>query len=108
MSKVRSLVCVPEFNCDEMCMITPPDFSGGLRSSGGHIHLSRSDFETAKDDALMIDPISKNDLIKLLDYFLATPFVIIDNDHSSAARRKLYGRPGSLRPTPYGARIRYS
>jgi hypothetical protein len=44
----------------------------------------------------------KQEAVKLLDLMVGCPSVIFDRDETNKARRKLYGKCGEFRPTPYG------
>lgn len=100
--------CNPEFNADECMQITPPDFSGSLRSAGGHIAVGRTDFKDKidKDGFALMSFETKLELVKLLDCFVGLPFTLIDNDTTSLRRRKIYGSPSSHRPKDFGIEYR--
>lgn len=102
----KQVGCNPEYNADELNMITPPDFSGNLRSSGGHLSLGRADYKNADKNQILMDFDSKINLTKLLDYYVGVPFTLIDNDPTSAARRQIYGRCSSHRPKDFGVEYR--
>jgi hypothetical protein len=101
--------CNPEFSAWEVEVVTPPQFEGGFRSLGFHQHIGRSDYKQYLDDAdgvPLIDPYSKIDAIKLMDIFVGIPLIVIDKDPTSVARKSLYGRAGSHRPTEFGVEYR--
>lgn len=85
-----------------------PDMSeiGTLRVCGGHIHIGRSDWKECNDDAWLIEPWSRIKTTRALDLFLGIALTLIDKDPSSKTRKKLYGRAGSMRETPYGLEYR--
>ena len=105
-SESQAVGCSPEFNADKIEMIMPPDFSGNLRSCGGHVSVGRVDFETADENDTLMSFQSKIDLIKTMDYFLGVTFTLLDADKTSTRRRAIYGTPSSHRPTPFGAEYR--
>lgn len=99
--------CNPEYNADEKSEIIPPDFSGNLRSAGGHVAIGRTDFEKVLgEEVYLMSYDSKINLARLLDYYLGIPFTLIDNDKTSTARRSIYGRPSSHRPKDFGLEYR--
>jgi hypothetical protein len=67
----------------------------GLRSCGGHVHVSY-DCEYNKKDVNFI-------LINRFDYFLGLPSLKEDKDKR---RRKIYGNLGTYRNKPYGIEYR--
>ncbi len=75
----------------------PANFIDTTRTGSFHIHLGYDKLN---------DMDKKIKFIKLLDAFLGCTSVVIDKDESSKARRKLYGRAGEFRPTPYGIEYR--
>lgn len=82
--------CEPDFNAwtgKENPKPKPPH--PFMRSAGGHVHI-----ETKLDPKLVG---------RACDLFLGVPSVIMDD---GAARRKLYGKPGSIRFKPYGVEYR--
>jgi hypothetical protein len=81
------------------------DFTSGLRTGSFHIHVGNQEWETNPEGLLMSDE-SKGMAIRLLDIFVGVPSVIFDRDFSSGTRRKLYGKAGEHRPTPYGIEYR--
>jgi len=97
--------CSEEYCAHEVDLCVPPDFVGGFRSAGGHVHLGRSDFENPSDDFL-IDDFSKMDVIKAMDVFVGLPSVLMDSSQPSKDRKKLYGQAGRHRPTEYGVEYR--
>lgn len=83
-----------------------PEVIGNLRVCGGHIHIGRSDFQTAPPEAMLLSFQSQIELARMLDSTLATALTYLDKDESNVERKKLYGRPGSIRNTPYGIEYR--
>lgn len=66
----------------------------GLRSAGGHIHVSYSP---------KVDEEFNREIVKAMDIFLGVPSVLIDRDNQ---RRKIYGAAGSYRDKDYGLEYR--
>ena len=94
-----------EFGCD-------PDFNayrGGrrnprpaaeddtFRSCGGHIHVGHPRLSTPEDRIMMV---------KLMDCTHGLCATTLDRGESAIARRKLYGKAGTFRPTEYGLEYR--
>lgn len=104
--------CTPEFCADSVSMVTPPDFSGTLRSSGGHLSMGRADFEEMykkgidRSNLILLNFQSRIDLAKLLDYYVGVSFTLLDNDPTSIARRSIYGQPSSHRCPKFGLEYR--
>lgn len=104
--------CNPEFcaYAQEACF--PPDFVDSFRSAGGHIHIGRSDFEKYDEDAaedenvFLLSVASKQSMIKYMDIFVGCPLTLIDDSAASVERKRLYGKAGRFRPTPYGVEYR--
>lgn len=69
-----------------------------FRSGGGHIHLGGG--------GVLQDEYGKLALVRMLDIFLGIPSLILDQDPTSAARRKLYGQAGRHRIKDYGIEYR--
>lgn len=63
-----------------------------LRCAGGHLHIG--------------SPGLQESFVKLLDVFLALPFVLIDADDTIKRRRKIYGKAGRFRKPAYGIEYR--
>lgn len=64
-----------------------------LRTAGGHVHIGY-------DNPCLG---SAESLVKMLDYTLGIPSILLDTD---AKRRKLYGKAGTMRPKEYGVEYR--
>lgn len=89
--------CNPNYDVYRRSMNLPADFKDGLRTGSFHVHVG------AKE---LMGMDEKEDAIKLLDIFLGVPSVIFDRDETAGERRKLYGKAGEFRPTPYGIEYR--
>lgn len=86
--------CSPDFNAWTICQNPRPEGdSTNLRSTGYHIHVGYDD----PNDEVSLE------LIKAMDLFLGVPSILIDPDTD---RRKLYGKAGCFRFTPYGCEYR--
>lgn len=98
--------CEPELNAYEMRTILPPDGATGstFRSGGGHIHIGHltGDEYPLKDQT----DVGKWWVARYMDWFVGLPSLVMDNDPTSQARRKLYGGAGNLRMKPYGIEYR--
>ena len=68
----------------------------GLRTAGGHLHIGYSHLMDCDFDV-------NCDVVKMCDYLLGLPSVLMDKDDR---RRELYGKAGSLRHKPYGVEYR--
>jgi len=97
--------CDPEFDAYLMDMVEPPKGGHTFRSAGGHIHLGNTTFQTTMEGYLL-DFNDKIEAIKLMDLYVGIPLVLMDNDPTSPARKKLYGKAGRFRPTQYGVEYR--
>ena len=86
--------CSPDFNAWTICQNPRPEGdSTNLRTTGCHIHIG---YDDPDDDTSL-------ELIKAMDLFLGVPSILIDPDID---RRKLYGKAGCFRFTPYGCEYR--
>jgi len=85
--------CNPSYDCYAQAERIPSPFATGLRSGSFHIHLGSE---------LLLPFENKDKMIRLLDLLVGCPYVIIDRDETSLARRMLYGKAGEFRPTAYG------
>lgn len=119
--------CDPEFCAYNVEMCFPPDCTDTFRSAGGHIHIGRKDWgnfhmkdtegnlimeenqyipNEQAEGTVLIDGMSKIDIIKLMDIYVGCALILIDQDPTSHARKKLYGKAGRHRPTHYGVEYR--
>ncbi len=94
--------CNPSFNAYDRCQNPIPEFKGGLRSGSFHIHIGHPGLVGEG----MNNIAKKGEVIKLLDFMVGLPSLSFDEDESSVHRRRLYGRAGEFRPTPYGVEWR--
>jgi len=105
-----------EFGCDpDFCAwkleenqrveIDDPTF----RSCGGHIHIGCLDEDKKEihpESQFLLDPFGKIDMVRGMDLFHGIISTILDNSKAAIERRKLYGKAGCHRPTPYGVEYR--
>jgi len=98
--------CSEEFCAYDLRKCEPPEAGGTFRSGGGHIHIGRDDYKEPSSPFL-IKGRSKVNVIKMMDLVVGVPFTGIEsNDPAALERKKLYGRAGRHRPTPYGVEYR--
>lgn len=98
--EAKELGCTPDFNAWSGGMNSPPEAPSNMRSAGGHVHLGWT------NDKDPFDPdhfYSCCTLVKMLDYYLGVPSLLLDSD---TERRKIYGKAGSFRAKPYGLEYR--
>lgn len=102
-----------EVGCNpETCAYTFQDFQKDeclfantqLRTAGGHIHLGNSIIDQYSD--CQKNYYNRLFLVRMLDLFLAIPFVQINNDASEKMRKQIYGQAGRYREKPYGIEYR--
>lgn len=97
----QELGCEPDFNAWLRAVNPrprPPVRT--MRSAGGHVHLGWSDAVDFTDPSVT-EFIER--LVKNLDWTLLLKSMEWDSDNT---RRKLYGKPGTFRPKPYGMEYR--
>ena len=81
------------------------------RYAGTHLHIGApvnpsNAIERAAVDALL-EPLKKMEVVKVLDYLVGNTIVLLESmDFSFTSRRKVYGKAGTYRPTPYGIEYR--
>lgn len=95
--KAKEAGCSPNFDAWGSCVNMPPNLTGNRRTGSFHIHVGHPTLDTKP---------RKERMIKLLDRYLGMASVLADKDPSSILRRKLYGKAGEFRPTPYGIEYR--
>ena len=93
--QAQEIGCDPDFNAWLDNVNTPPEIGSlnGLRSCGGHIHISYDN----------PNKTTSNEIIKALDLFLTLPSIIKDTD---TRRREIYGKAGAHRLKSYGVELR--
>jgi hypothetical protein len=93
--KAKAFGCSPEINAYTGHTFTcSAKSAGNFRCCGGHVHIG---YEGDHSDD------TKLALGRALDLYLGLPSLFLDND---TERRKLYGKAGSIRMTPYGIEYR--
>lgn len=85
--------CDPDFNAWTGGINEPPDAMNTLRTAGGHVHVGWDG----------INPENIQPFVKVLDFYLGLPSVLLDPDTS---RRGMYGKAGAYRPKEYGVEYR--
>jgi len=98
----RKSGCDPEYCAYELKKISSRKIKkiiekSNLRTAGGHIHLGTS-LGKEHQNCIM--------LIRMLDLFLGTTSILIDQCPSSIKRRKLYGAAGRYRQPSHGVEYR--
>lgn len=85
--QAREAGCEPDYNAwEDGRKNDRPQFNGGLRSCGGHVHVAFPDPNEYENKRL--------DVVKALDLTLGVPSIILDTNQE---RRKLYGKAGACR-----------
>jgi hypothetical protein len=109
--------CEPEFDAYCMGIVQAPECKTTFRSAGGHIHLGYSEANyplmapiKELDDG-MVDRIDRDWgrvwVVRMMDLFMGVPSLWMDQDETSPARRRLYGKAGTHRPKDdYGVEYR--
>lgn len=107
--------CHPEFSAyqdadGDWMVFPPPDPQeiGNLRVCGGHIHIGRDDFKqvVVKEDTPLLSFASQLRIARMLDFTLGLALTYLDQDPTNITRKAVYGKPGSIRATPYGVEYR--
>jgi len=97
----RIVGCEPDFCAYEMAMKKGPKYAienTCFRSCGGHIHIGHP--------ILVSDGPEPWLAVYMLDLILGVTSLWIDKDHTSGARRGIYGQAGRYRPKDYGIEYR--
>ncbi len=106
--------CEPEFCAYDMNIVQAPECKTTFRSAGGHIHLGYAEQEYP----LMAPVVGEDEdrterdwgrvwVVRMMDLFMGIPSLWMDQDPTSPARRKLYGKAGTHRPKEeYGVEYR--
>lgn len=104
--------CSPDFCAWDVIMNPQPEVDNpNFRSCGGHVHVGgvNADGEPLHADvAFLTEPSGEGKLrmIRAMDTFHGIISTIFDHSDASIARRELYGKAGSHRPTEYGVEYR--
>lgn len=89
--------CDPDYNAwTSQVNPKPSAVDPGLRTAGGHLHIGYSHLQP-------VDPMLNEDVIRMCDYMLGLPSILLDSDDR---RRELYGKAGAFRHKPYGPEYR--
>lgn len=99
--EARMVGCAPDMCAYEVKQKLPPIIrikKGNLRSCGGHIHLGASILKSNGPEPIM--------MVYMLDLLLGVPSLFLDQDPTSARRKRLYGQAGRYRPRPFGIEYR--
>lgn len=91
--QARELGCEPDYNAWTQEINPRPRPPQGLRSSGGHLHISWDN----------PDPIDQVRVIKAHDLFCGVASLAYDD---SQERRRIYGKAGAMRFKGYGVEYR--
>lgn len=102
--KAQVFGCDPDFDAWSLMMnnIDGTAAMKSFRSAGGHFHVGKK----GPVAEMLDDPYGKIEVVKMLDVFQGIPSIIMDDDKTAPARRKLYGGAGSHRPKDYGVEYR--
>jgi hypothetical protein len=99
--EAKEIGCQPDFDAwsgGEPNVPPTEEFEADtLRSCGAHIHAGHS---------ILLPMDSKIKMVQIMDYVVGMPTVPLDSDAAGLERKKLYGRAGCYRPTPYGVEYR--
>lgn|SRR5574341_226913 len=99
--QAQMMGCDPDYDAWNRRKNPSPDtkfIAEGLRSAGGHIHVSFN-----RDDGEDISLKDRELVVRAMDYHLGLPSLFLDKDEK---RRFLYGNPGAFRPKEYGIEYR--
>lgn len=106
----KKIGCDPEYCAYIVRDIVPDSFVGGLRSCGGHIVCGHNKFNELtfeeQEQTPLLNLEGRCNLTKLLDYYLAVPMILVDNDPTATIRKQLYGSCGRHRAPVYGLEYR--
>lgn len=97
--------CNPNFDIYRHAANMPKPFKDGMRTGSFHLHLGNKNYKT-EPNGLLVPDFSKAEAVKLMDIFVGVSSILFDKDETAPARRKLYGKAGEFRPTPYGVEYR--
>lgn len=102
--------CTPDYCAWEVKENESPTHPNpAFRSCGGHIHIGCLDMEgklTHEDTKFLLEFDGKISMIKGMDLFLGIVSTVLDSSPEAIERKKLYGRAGCHRATPYGVEYR--
>lgn len=108
--RAKQFGCSPDYCAWDLVENEPPVADDPtFRSCGGHIHIGCLDENgeiTHKDASFLLDPMGKVLMVRGMDLFHGIISTVLDCSEEAVARRKLYGKAGCHRPTPYGVEYR--
>lgn len=103
-TEATELGCSPDYNAWHDGGVnprpSPPSSVPGMRSCGGHIHISWTKDADVTDLSHRWDCCA---IVRVLDCYVLPLLERIEPDNF---RRELYGKPGAFRPKPYGVEWR--
>jgi hypothetical protein len=97
--------CNPNHNAYTFGQNKPAKFMDGMRTGSFHIHIGDRDCMT-RGDSPIAGLRAKAMAVMLMDVFVGCGITLIEDDPTSSARRRYYGRAGEYRPTDYGFEYR--
>jgi len=97
--------CDPDFDAWTNNKNTKPESAkdSTFRTCGGHIHVGHL---PEKGYDFLINYNQKRMFVRVMDMFLGTASVIIDDSKEALERKNLYGKAGCFRDTSYGIEYR--
>ena len=105
--EAKEFGCDPDFDAwlfgEPMVCEVSDRGNGTLRSFGGHIHVG---YLKGSGNEFLRQMSGKIKMVQVMDATLGLASVIHDKSAGSTLRRKLYGKAGAYRPTPYGVEYR--
>lgn len=81
-------------------------FVDGTRTGSSHLHIGNVNYKHPRGLTKLLTEQSRIRAIRIMDIFVGCASVLMDRDPTSVERRKLYGKAGEFRPTPYGIEYR--
>jgi len=106
-AEAKEFGCDPDFDAwlygEPMVCEVSDRGNGTLRSFGGHIHVG---YLKGSGNEFLRQMSGKIKMVQVMDATLGLASVIHDKSTGSTLRRKLYGKAGAYRPTPYGVEYR--
>ena len=96
--------CSPSYDAWELKVNDQPNAENtNMRSIGGHIHVGHKEGD---NNDFLLDPYGKIDMVRVMDGIHGIISVVLDSSKEALERKKLYGKAGEHRPTPYGIEYR--
>lgn len=94
------LGCDPDYNGWTGLANVKPNANRPMRTASGHVHIGWTNDKDTQDGGHIA---MCNDVAKQMDFMLALPSLMYDND---TQRREMYGKAGCCRYKPYGMEYR--